>query len=480
MSASTRLVAALAAMAMAQGSAWGADDGAELQRLRTQLQELQKDYDARLKALEQRLQRAEAAQAAQAAQAAPSAAPPVAAAAPAPAVAAAATPPPVAAPATAATSAPTAANAFNPALSLILSGGYGSFSQDPQTYHISGFLTGDEIGPGVRGFSLGESELGISASVDPWFSGSMNLSVESDNSVSVEEAYVDTTALPGGLRLRAGRFLSAIGYENSKHAHTWDFVDAPLVYQAFLNGALQQDGVQLSALLPTDRFIELGAGLGAGGPYPSSGDNRSKPGTATLFAHTGGDVGLDSSWRAGASLLWASADGRESDAYDAGGTATATQFSGTSRTVIVDGIWKWAPNGNPQRTNFKLQGEYFWRNETGALTYDPAAAAVTDRYRAVQGGWYGQAVYQFMPAWRLGARYDRLNIGNVDAGANDANLFLPGYSPSRATVMLDWSPSEFSRWRLQYANDRARYGLTDNQWLVQYQVSLGSHGAHDF
>ena len=34
--------------------------------------------------------------------------------------------------------------------------------------------------------------------------------------------------------------------------------------------------------------------------------------------------------------------------------------------------------------------------------------------------------------------------------------------------------------RLQYANDRARYGLTDNQFFVQYQMSLGAHGAHSF
>jgi hypothetical protein len=46
--------------------------------------------------------------------------------------------------------------------------------------------------------------------------------------------------------------------------------------------------------------------------------------------------------------------------------------------------------------------------------------------------------------------------------------------------MVDWSPSEFSRVRLQYANDRARYGLVDNQIIVQYQVSLGSHGAHSY
>ena len=468
MTVRTQTSMTLLALALTALPALGADPNQQLQQLRQQIDAMKKDYEARLRSLESRLDQAQAQAQAQA-----GAPKPIAAAAP-PAAA-----PSEPAPASVA-AAPSAANGFNPAVSLILSGSYATLSQDPARYHITGFLAGDEIGPGVKGFSLGESELAISASVDPWFSGSLNLALAADNSASVEEAYVDTTALPGGLRLRMGRYLSAIGYENSQHAHTWDFVDAPLVYQAFLNGALRQDGVQLSALLPTTQFIELGGGLGAAGSYPSAGDSRNQPGTATLFAHTGGDIGISQSWRAGASLLWSRADARVSDSFDGGGNSVGTSFTGTGRLVVLDGVWKWAPNGNPQRTNLKLQGEYFWRNEKGSLVYDTEGAAFADSYRAVQGGWYAQTVYQFMPNWRVGARYDRLNIGNVDAASNNANLFLPAFSPSRATLMIDWSPSEFSRVRLQYANDRARYGLTDNQFFIQYQMSLGTHGAHNY
>jgi hypothetical protein len=46
--------------------------------------------------------------------------------------------------------------------------------------------------------------------------------------------------------------------------------------------------------------------------------------------------------------------------------------------------------------------------------------------------------------------------------------------------MVDWSPSEFSRVRLQYAQDKARSDATDNQVFLQYIVSLGAHGAHKF
>lgn len=46
--------------------------------------------------------------------------------------------------------------------------------------------------------------------------------------------------------------------------------------------------------------------------------------------------------------------------------------------------------------------------------------------------------------------------------------------------MIDWSPSEFSRIRLQLAQDRTRPETTDNQIWLHYIVSLGAHGAHSF
>lgn len=46
--------------------------------------------------------------------------------------------------------------------------------------------------------------------------------------------------------------------------------------------------------------------------------------------------------------------------------------------------------------------------------------------------------------------------------------------------MLDWSGSEFSRLRLQYNRDESRANATDNQWYLQYIMSLGAHGAHGY
>jgi len=99
-----------------------------------------------------------------------------------------------------------------------------------------------------------------------------------------------------------------------------------------------------------------------------------------------------------------------------------------------------------------------------------------------QSGFYLQGVYQFLPHWRSGLRYDRLDPGVAQIGAaNAANLISDyAYTPTRTTLMVDYSPSEFSRLRVQLAHDQSRQGISDNQFFVQYIMSLGAHGAHSY
>ena len=56
---------------------------------------------------------------------------------------------------------------------------------------------------------------------------------------------------------------------------------------------------------------------------------------------------------------------------------------------------------------------------------------------------------------------------------------LADHSPSRISAMADFSNSEFSRLRLQVSRDHSRPQV-DDQFVVQYIMSLGAHGAHRF
>lgn len=458
----------------------------ELQQLKDQVAALRQAYEARLLSLERRITDLQQQSAAAGAPARTDNGAQVAASSDAESPRTTAAAPAAPAPAT---GRGTANTAFNPAISLILNGRYAHLSRDPSTYSLQGFVpSGDEAGPGERGFSLGESELNLAANIDPTFSGRITFALGADDSVEVEEALFEKQGLFPGGSLKAGRFLSSLGYLNSQHAHTWDFIDAPLAYQAFFGGPLKTDGVQLRWLAPTERFVELGAELGSGTSFPGNDTGRNGAGSAALFAHVGDDIGASASWRAGISLLRHRAAERRYDDADAAGNDVANAFTGRSRTWVLDGVYKWAPGGNATRRNLKIQGEYFQRRERGTLGFDiDSPAAQSGDYRSRQNGWYLQAVYQFMPMWRVGARYDRLSsgtprLGLVDSGALTGADFpqLQSARPSRSTVMVDYSLSEFSRFRLQLAADRSSPGSTDRQIFLQYIMSLGAHGAHSF
>lgn len=457
-------VMAVALAAASVSCSASAADPSDLQQIRQEIDQLRQTYGSRIRELEQRLQRAESSAAS--AKASADASAQKLAQAP---VASSESKAPASGP-----------NALNPGVSLVLSGLYSNLSKDPEGYRIRNFIPGGEIGPGKRGFSLTESELGLSANIDHLFYGQANFSISSDNEIEAEEAFVQTTTLPKGFTLKAGRYLSGIGYLNDQHSHTWDFVDAPLAYQAFLGGQFKQDGVQMRWLAPSDTFLELGGELGNGGKFPGADRNKNGAGAAALFAHVGGDVGLSNSWRSGLSWLRTAPRARSYDTTDVTGSNVTNEFSGRSRLWLADFVWKWAPNGNAERTNLKLQGEYFRRRENGSLVYDTASTASTGSYLSSQSGWYLQGVYQFMPQWRTGLRYDRLASGNTDYGSNAGVLANTGFNPTRSSLMFDWTPSEFSRVRLQFARDKSRDEVADRQIFLQYQMSLGAHGAHQF
>ena len=45
--------------------------------------------------------------------------------------------------------------------------------------------------------------------------------------------------------------------------------------------------------------------------------------------------------------------------------------------------------------------------------------------------------------------------------------------------MIEWSPSEFSRLRMQVIDDRV-LDESDSLFQLQYIMSVGAHGAHEF
>ncbi|HTP02476.1 MAG TPA: hypothetical protein VMJ64_13970 [Anaerolineales bacterium] len=475
---------ALALAWVAAGTSHAQTTSAELDQIRQEIQAVKQGYEKRIQDLENRLKQAE--QAAQQAQTTAKQAEQQAQSAASQAKESAKQSEKVAAEAPAPQQ-PASPSSFNPALSLILQGGYYNSNQNPNTRSITGFLGPGELGLPERGFSLGESEITISANVDHLFYGQATFSIE-DGVIETEEAFFQTTALGHGFTGKGGRFFSGIGYENSIHAHAWDFQDDSLVQQAFLGPNFGIDGLQATWIAPLSKvYVELGAegGKPVEFPFADSDQNHNGFQVATLFAHLGGDIGVSHSYRFG---VWAmNADNNVTDqplaALDFTGV-TNTLTGGNDKLWGLDFVYKWAPNGDPSYRNFKFVAEWMQRKLDGTLTYAPGdPAQQTGSFEATQSGWYVQGIYQFHPYWRAGLRYGELNEGSYTLGSGLAGapgLAPPDFTPKRVSAMVDWSPSEFSRFRLQYNQDKSQQGITDNQWFLQYILSLGTHGAHKF
>ncbi len=375
-----------------------------------------------------------------------------------------------------------AKNSFNPAISMILNGGFNQYQNNPENYALDGFGLQGEGELGKEGFSLGESELTLSANIDQALYGQATLALhehEGQTEVEIEEAFIESLGLGNGLTVRAGRFYSPIGYLNQRHIHAWNFVDAPLIYRGLFGNQLSTDGLKLAYVLPTDQLFEVGGAAGAGDSYPGGGD-QSGIGDWLIYAKTGGDIGIESSWQASMSHWESNPEDREYSGGHSHGAeeATSALFNGDTDISNISLVYKWAENGNFHQQNFSLIGEYFLLNEDGNITHGDEFA----NYDGKQYGGYVEGVYQFNPQWRSGLRYDWVG-SNHKASDNEllADAGLDGnYSnPQRSSVMVEYLPSEFSRIRAQVNYDQS-YSDDDLQFLLQYTVSLGAHGAHSY
>jgi hypothetical protein len=169
--------------------------------------------------------------------------------------------------------------------------------------------------------------------------------------------------------------------------------------------------------------------------------------------------------------------GAEARERNSGDEDNPLQFSGSSDIYIADFVWKWAPNGNIRERNLIFQTEYLYRNEDGNYTIPDADMPLAINSDA--SGWYAQLVYQWRPRWRVGVRMDGLSMDNPGDEFGGTPLDSMGDDPLRYSMMFDYSNSEFSRIRLQFNRDES--GLkNDNQFTLQYIMSIGAHGGHEF
>jgi hypothetical protein len=357
------------------------------------------------------------------------------------------------------TPAPASTGLLNPDISVIFDGVAGaanrarasSAGDDPDFSGAAGGRTG--------GFAVQEVEIGFQSNVDPFFTARVYLTIPNLAGLEVEEAYAQTTALPHGLQVKAGIFRSAVGRQNEQHLHTQDFSLRPLCNQAYLGtDGLRSPGAQVSWLLPVDVFLRLSGEILSVAPGAGPTFGGSLRGSPTFLGNLKLFLPVNESWSV--YLGYTVATGH---APPPGFTEGADLVADGPRSelAVYDLYLKYRPP-NRVRSYFglALQAEYFWRK----------ILAAGESPAFVDTGAYAQLVLQLSRRWHTGGRFDQVGLARSERQPRGA----------RVSAMAMFTPSEFSRLRLQGQREKVDLGGPVYEALLLLEFAIGAHGAHPF
>lgn len=341
--------------------------------------------------------------------------------------------------------------------------------------------------PRDRGLGLGHSDISIDLGLMRGLKGRLSAAAHSHHSTietGIEEAFFDAPGLPGGLQLRAGRFLSQLGYLNEQHSHGDDFVMRPALHRAFLGDHYFDDGLRLNWVAPTTFYWRTGVEMLRGKRLPEQ-PSGSTVGAWTLGTRIGADLGRSNSWQVGLSSLRhrsgaSGAAGEIEHHHDHGhgqdphgeahGHRHGAIFFGR-QIDLIEFVWKWAPDGNSKARQLRLSGEFA---RVGGFGDGESSAG---RHQAG----YLALVYRFMPQWEAGFRIDRLSARALHEDAYESARL------AERSLSLAWKPTHTRAVRLQYTEQRDRGGFAEVAAIapgralhLQFVQSFGAHGAHSY
>jgi len=329
--------------------------------------------------------------------------------------------------------------AFNPAISVI-----GNFVG----------VVGDNPMNDEPPLQLSEVEIAFQAVVDPYSRADFYLAAGPDG-LEIEEGFITFTALPGNILLKAGKLRAQFGKMNTLHTHRLPSVDRPLVTENLVGGeeGLSDAGMSVSHLIPNEvLFFELTGEVFAGHSDVFESPKKSHVvylGRARAYRDLSESTNLD----VGFSYAHGPTDvGQENATDDEPAPVLSKDLYG------VDVTLRYRPLRQAIYRRLNLRTELVWsRQDFGA---GPRASAF---------GFYALGEFQFARRWYIGARADRsgraLSPDDVDSGAS---------------VFLTFWPTEFSQVRGQYRYTSYAEGVKGNEFLFQFNFSIGAHGAHVF
>ncbi len=327
-----------------------------------------------------------------------------------------------------------AAKALNPDISII-----GDFI---------GVAGGNSINPGPA-LQMHESEIGMSAIIDPYARGDFFLSF-GEEGVGLEEGFITFTSLPAGFVVKAGKMRSAFGKINTMHNHVLPFIDRPLATENLVGGedGIDDAGFSINRILPAPKgiFLDITGQVFRGdagtAELPVFGSSRRSD--VSTVAHLRAYKDLTESTNLDIGLSFARG-------HNDLGTNFLTHLYGVDATV------RWKPLRRSIYHSFVGRSEFFWSQRQ------------QEPFTQRAFGYYTSAEYQLGRRWFVGGRWDWSDRARLANQTDKGGSFI-----------LTYWPSEFSQIRGQYRLTNYAENVKANELLFQVLFSLGAHGAHSF
>lgn len=315
---------------------------------------------------------------------------------------------------------------------------------------VIGDFRASYLAPARRHFEteLHEAEISLQSVVDPYARADFFVALARDEEtgefgVELEEAFLTTQALPGGLQLKLGKFRGAFGKINVLHPHALPYTDLPSVYANYLGEeGLNDEGASLSWLVPNplDFYQELTLEV-TRGPSESASFAASEADRFLYLGH------LKNFWELTPNAT-----------LELGFTGLTGQNDLAFSSTIggVDLTYKWKPLRYNTYKSFVLQLE--------ALL---SSKKIAEGERVRTWGMYALSSYQIGRRWFLTGRFDYANVPGNAAHVERA------YSAT-----LGWQATEFQKAELQFKTANANAFEAAHQIVLRSIFVIGAHGAH--
>jgi hypothetical protein len=374
-----------------------------------------------------------------------------------------------------------------------------------------GDLQGGAHDPNRRGFTLQQAELSLMGAVDPYVSGEAHI-VFTTGGVELEETFMTTQALPGGLQVEAGHFLTEFGLINPSHPHAWDWLDQPVINSRLFGGdGLRAPGVRIGWLAPLPWYSDLHAGAqnadegettfsfigeeGIGG-RPAAKDSIDDLGDLLYLVRWNNSWDLTDEWtllQGVSGLHGPNATGEDGETWIYGADLKLRWRSHENFRGYPFFLWQTEVAKRDYTADYFVAGAESEGENGHSHDHDHGHSHAGDEeeddeepQEDIGGdilrdyGLYTQALYGFRYGWAAGLRYEWASGRHASVEGRDNDPLRD--DRHRVSPLLVWRPTEYSRFCLQYNFDHADHlkgGDAHTVWLGG-EILYGAHPAHTY